>query len=95
MATYSKEKYVDENGLIITASKGRILDRRKRIAELYKEMLPRYASFKVLYADIAEIIAQEFGYCTDSTVLHDLQLMGLNRNTPQSRMTNNIRKEGV
>ncbi len=92
MPTQSKERYVDNDGLIITASKGRILNRRKRVAELYKEMLPKYAAFKVLYRDIAEIITEEFGYCSDSTVIHDLQVMGLNRNTPQSRVGNNIRK---
>lgn len=93
--TTIKKRYVNGDGLIITASKGLILERRKRIAELYDEMLPKYASFKVLYADIADIIAAEFGHCTDSTVIHDLKVMGLNNNTPQSRVGNGIRKVGA
>lgn len=87
-----KEVYTDDDGLIISAAQGRILERRKRVAKLYKEMLPRYASFKVLYSDIADIIRREYGSCSESMVIHDLKHMGLLNTTKQSRMTNNIRK---
>ena len=85
--------YTDENGLGITAARSEILKRRKRIAELYRDMLPRYAYFTALYADIATIMACE-GYkgVRVYTVSHDLKQMGLTNNTRQSRMGNNIRK---
>ena len=85
-----KEQYTNDDGLIISASQARILKRRKRIVELYKEMLPKYASYRQLYLDIADIISNEtLVPCADYTVLHDLQQMGVVKNTQQSR----IRKE--
>ena len=93
METPKKKRYLNDDGLIISASQGRILERRKRIAALYREMLPRYASFKMLYRDIAEIISDELGCCSDSTVLHDIRLMGLNHNTPQTRMAHAATKQ--
>lgn len=85
MATHRDKVYKDENGLIISASQGRILERRKEAASLFREMSPKYASFQTLYYDIA-VKLTNLGYpCNFNTVRNDLRQMGLIFNTPQTR----------
>lgn len=90
-------QYTDEQGRIISASQWRLIDRRKRVAKLYQEMLPRYATFQQLYVDIAAILGdpkqgEEVYNISFNTVRNDLEVMGLVRNTKQSRVSNDIRK---
>lgn len=93
-------QYTDEQGRIISASQWRLIERRRRVAKLYQEMLPRYATFQQLYIDIAAILGdprqckqgEEVYNISFNTVRNDLEIMGLVRNTKQSRVSNDIRK---
>ena len=86
MALEKTHHYTDDNGIIISASQAHLLNRRKRCAELFREMKPRYATYQVLFYDIAQILTREGMPCNFNTVRNDLRAIGLVFNTKQTRM---------
>ena len=70
--TTCKEQYTDDDGLIITASQHRVLERRKKVKSLWAQLRPKYASQMCLYTDIAEQLK-----CSRHVVIQDLRHMGL------------------
>lgn len=76
MATHKDKVYKDKDGLIISASQWRLLERRKMVAKLYKKLLPKYAHFGTLCFDIAREINKSGIKCNVDHVKHDLRVMG-------------------
>ena len=76
MRNYPRETFTNAEGLIITATQGRVLRRRQMVEKLFAEMSSKYASRTQLYKDIAEIVQEEMGCeVTETTVRRDLMLM--------------------
>ena len=93
MATHNIHHYTDEDGLIISASQARIIERRKEVAKLFKEMSPKYRDYTTLYYDIAVHMTKRGYPCNFNTVRNDLRQMGLIFNTSSSRMSHSCKEE--